>query len=85
MKKLIVDRSYHMKCDICGKEEIIKETDFRKIWSWWIRHWSKVTIEQYGVDPFPRKLDLCPTCTGKFRKLVMNVKLEDEYGPECSE
>lgn len=85
MQRVQIDRSYHMKCDICGKEEIIKETDFRKIPPWWTRHWSEVTIKQFGVEPLPRHLDLCPTCTRKFRKLIMNVELEDEYGPTVSE
>lgn len=77
-----------MKCDICGKEEIIKETDIMHFPDWWTRHWSNVKF--YNLEDNERairKYDMCPMCSSKFKKLVKNADLEKEkeYGPECSE
>ena len=77
---------YHMTCDICGKEETIVEKDPFYAKSRWTKHWSRVFFEHmeyvdginakhYGA--VSNKLDLCPKCTKKFKKLIEAVELEE--------
>lgn len=83
MKHLIVDRSYQMKCDICGKEETIPIQEagpfFFKPMDWFTRKWSHVKFWQFPGDSNEtrREFDLCPTCTKKFKKLLMSVEVEE--------
>lgn len=90
MNKLIVDRSYQMKCDICGKEETIPIQEagpfFFKPMEWFTRKWSHVSFSQFpGISKETCcGFDLCPTCTKKFKKLLMSVEIE-EPGPVVKE
>lgn len=78
MKKRNVKCSWDMKCDVCGKTEHIEEDNPYMLREWWIRHWSTVTISKFEELPINgKKLDLCPTCTKKFKKLLMNVEIEE--------
>lgn len=75
-----------MKCDICGKRETFVETDWRYCREWFTRHWSQVTFKQFPFnnEENQKQLDLCPTCTKKFKKLLMSVEIE-EPGPVVKE
>lgn len=77
---------YYMTCDICGKEETIVEKDPFYAKSWWTKHWSRVFFEhtEYvdGINAkhykaVTKRLDLCPKCTKKFKKLIKAVELEE--------
>lgn len=79
-------RIYHMKCDVCGKEEDIVDKDAAWYMPWYVKKsWSKVTFEhlmEFANSTITRgkastHLDLCPECTKKFKKLIKNVDLED--------
>lgn len=80
MHKQTVDRYHHMTCDICGKTETIKEENPMMVFDFWTRHWSKVQFNQFP-EYKPGNvtvLDLCPTCTRKFKKLVKMTEVEED-------
>lgn len=78
-RKRTVTTVEHLKCDICGKKEDIDESDWGYVPDFFTRHWSKVHMEQFP-EPYnkSKELDLCPTCTRKFKKLVRSIELESE-------
>lgn len=80
MYKEQIDRYYHMKCDICGKTEVIKDGNIKRAPGWWTRHWSVLHIRQFDDwrEESVKKLDLCPTCTKKFKKILKNVEVGEE-------
>lgn len=72
MNKRVTDVKHEMRCDLCGKEETIYETNTVFVSDWFTRHWSRIDWTQFPHyhDGNHKVLDLCPTCTKKFRKLV---------------
>ena len=78
-RKRTVTRIAHMKCDICGKEKDIDESDQTYVPDFFTRHWSIVYMEQFPKPPDKAKaLDLCPICTRKLKKLIQNIALKEE-------
>lgn len=79
MYKETIERYYHMKCDICGKTEIIKDEDFKRVPGWWTRHWSALLLSEFGdwKGECSKELNLCPTCTKKFKKILKNVEIDE--------
>ena len=85
MQRTKTSRELHMKCDICGKEEIIHERPFRDLnyihegWSRLV--WEKPAILSVFCKSY-KEYHLCPKCTRKLTKLIKNVEIE-EPGPTC--
>lgn len=78
---------YHLKCDICGIEEDIIETDRYSEYSWKNRPWSScefnyhIPYDKRKVKSWERRrktVNLCPECTKKFKKLMKNVVFQEE-------
>ena len=85
MQRTKTTRELHMRCDICGKEEILKERPFRDL-DYIHERWSRLVWEKSAIcSVFGKDLKeyhLCPTCTKKLDKLIKEVELE-EPGPTC--
>lgn len=87
MQKTVVSSEVHVKCDICGKEKVLKADGYKSIdtvnygWS----HLELTTQGRFFVRT--RNFDLCPLCTAKFGKLIgkvetIEVKNDDEFSVE---
>jgi endogenous inhibitor of DNA gyrase (YacG/DUF329 family) len=83
MQRTKMTRELHMKCDICGKEEVLKERPFRDL-DYINEGWSRLAWEKPALFCVffkdLKEYHLCPTCTKKLEKLIKEVKLE-EPGP----
>ena len=84
MIKTIHTTIHITKCDICGKEETINESDRRMFGPYHPKSWIRILLEK----PFAHKLvnpdkpyhtmDLCPKCAKKLKKLIMAVEEEED-------
>ena len=82
MQMIKVEREYHMKCDICGKEEVYPESPVR-LFDYIDHGWSRVEwLRPILTFRQNKELHLCPKCTRKLAKLIRNVELE-EPGSTC--
>ena len=79
MEKRINIREVHLKCDICGAEEVFKEK-INSLWTPGKYGWS--TLEHHKGSKFfteyTKTYDLCPTCTRKLEKLIKKVTFDKE-------
>ena len=84
MERLKTTRELHMKCDICGKEETLKEQPFKDLdclnYGWSELDWLRTS---FVFGRRHSKYHLCPDCTKKFdNKMLKEINLE-EPGPTC--
>ena len=84
MQRTKTSRELYMKCDICGKEEILKEHPFKDLdclnYGWSELEWTR-TLFVFG-----RRISgyhLCPDCTKNFDNKVLKEVEVEEPGPTC--
>lgn len=80
MRKTVRSLSYEMKCDICGKEESICHDNPTIISEFYTKHWTEIIMKEqdsFKLPPDQKRLDLCPKCSKKLKKIIKNVELEE--------